>query len=54
MDKPVRVAMGRHEITLTHPQLGVRHDSISTDSARVYRFAYDLTDKQARNLLGGN
>ncbi len=53
MDRPVAVTLGRHEITLTHPELGTRHESIYTDSARVYRFTYDLTSKQARNLLGG-
>ena len=42
MEKPIRVALGTHVITLTHPELGVRRDSIRTDSPRVYRVAYDM------------
>jgi serine/threonine protein kinase len=53
MDHPVPVTLGSHEITLTHPELGIRDESIRTDSARVYQFTYDLTSRQVRNLLGG-
>jgi len=42
MDKPIPVALGSHEITLTHPELGTRRDSIRADSAKVYRVAYDM------------
>ena len=42
MDRPIRVALGSHMITLTHPELGVRRDSIRTDSPRVYRVSYDM------------
>ena len=53
MDRPIPVTLGMHEITLTHPELGIRRDTVHTDSARVYQFAYDLVSRQARNLLGG-
>jgi hypothetical protein len=42
MDRPIPVALGSHMITLTHPELGVRRDSIRTDSPRVYRVSYDM------------
>jgi serine/threonine protein kinase len=45
MDKPIPVALGSHEITLTHPELGVRRESIRADSARVYRVAYSMNEK---------
>jgi len=45
MDRPIPVALGSHEITLTHPELGVRHEFIETDSARVYRVAYSMNEK---------
>jgi hypothetical protein len=45
MDRPIPVALGSHMITLTHPELGVRRDSIRTDSPRVYRVAYSMKEK---------
>ena len=42
MDRPIPVALGSHVITLTHPELGVRRETIRADSARVYRVAYDM------------
>ena len=45
MDKPVPVVLGSHEITLTHPELGIRREVIRTDSARVYRVAYSMNEK---------
>ena len=45
MDKPVPVALGSHEIMLTHPELGTKHEFIRTDSARVYRVAYSMKEK---------
>jgi serine/threonine protein kinase len=53
MDRPIRVVLGNHGITLTHPELGVRRESLQMDSARVYRLTYDLYSRPARNLLGG-
>jgi serine/threonine protein kinase len=52
-DRPIRVVLGNHTITLTHPDLGVRRESLHIDSARVYRLTYDLYPRPARNLLGG-
>jgi serine/threonine protein kinase len=54
MDRPLRVVLGNHRITLTHPALGVRRESIRADSARVYRLTYDLYSESARNLQGGD
>ena len=45
MDRSIPVALGSHMITLTHPELGVRRDSIRTDSPRVYRVAYSMKEK---------
>jgi hypothetical protein len=45
MDRPIPVALGSHMITLTHPELGTRHEFIRTDSARVYRVAYSMKEK---------
>ncbi len=54
MDRPLRVVLGDHRITLTHPELGVRRESVRVDSARVYRLTYDLSSESARNLQGGD
>ncbi|MBM3331546.1 PEGA domain-containing protein [candidate division WOR-3 bacterium] len=53
MDRPIRVVLGNHGITLTHPELGVRRESLHIDSARIYRLTYDLYSRSARNMLGG-
>ena len=45
MDRSIPVALGSHMITLTHPELGVRRDSIRADSPRVYRVAYSMKEK---------
>ncbi|HTW92914.1 MAG TPA: serine/threonine-protein kinase [bacterium] len=42
MDHPIRVSLGSHDVTLTHPELGIKHEVIRTDSARAYRFSYDM------------
>jgi len=54
MDHPIPVSLGSHEITLTHPELGVRTEPIRTDSARLYQFTFDLARRPERNLLGGD
>jgi serine/threonine protein kinase len=50
MEKPIAVSLGSHQITLTHPELGTRSESIRTDSARSYRVAYSM--KEGENPKG--
>jgi hypothetical protein len=45
MKRPVALALGQHRITLSHPELGTRIEDVRTDSARLYRFAFNLTQK---------
>jgi serine/threonine-protein kinase len=45
MKRPVALALGPHRITLSHPELGTRTEDVRTDSARLYRFAFNLTQK---------
>jgi hypothetical protein len=43
LERPIALSLGEHVLTLSHPELGERKERIRTDSARVYRFNYDLT-----------
>lgn len=43
LDRPVPVTLGRHSITLFHPELGTVEKGITADTAGRYRLVYDLT-----------
>jgi hypothetical protein len=45
MKRPVALSLGPHTITLNHPKLGTRVQEVHTDSARLYRFTFDMTQK---------
>jgi len=46
MKRPVALTLGPHKIALNHPELGTRIENVHTDSARLYRFTFNLTQKQ--------
>jgi hypothetical protein len=43
--RPIAMTLGEHVITLTHPDLGTRVERIRTDSARVYRFDFNMAGR---------
>jgi serine/threonine-protein kinase len=45
MKRPVALTLGPHTITLNHPELGTRVENVHTDSARLYRFDFNMTQR---------
>jgi hypothetical protein len=43
LGRPIPVSLGAHLLTISHPDLGARSETIRTDSAKTYRFTYNLT-----------
>jgi serine/threonine protein kinase len=42
ISRPISLRLGEHTILLQHPVLGARTEKVRTDSARIYRFTFDM------------
>ncbi len=42
--RPIPLTLGAHTITLSHPGFGTKTRTVRTDSARLYRFTFNMAD----------